>query len=322
MSRHLLDCLRDLDRALRERGAAPDHAQRRPGRGGAADREAGGAGGDPPSSEDFSAPRAARARRGSRPPAATAGIALRAFPGVTAVEPGAVLPRGGGDHYRVFTPYWRAWREQPRRQVAAGAAVTGDPPPSAVRVGRIPTLRRALRRAPSPAPRIQQGGETAAAGGGAVVGLGGVDAYEDRARRPRRGTGRRDWVAVPALRLPLGGRADPARAAAGGGPGAEAFVRQLVWRDFHHQVLAARPDAAHADYRPHEDHWHRDQRGARRLEGGADRDPGRGRRDAPARAPRAGCTTGRGWRREVPRPEARPRLAGGASALPLAARRR
>ena len=27
-------------------------------------------------------------------------------------------------------------------------------------------------------------------------------------------------------------------------PGGEAFVRQLCWRDFHHQVLAARPDAA------------------------------------------------------------------------------
>ena len=34
------------------------------------------------------------------------------------------------------------------------------------------------------------------------------------------------------------------RARRAGGPGAEAFVRQLAWRDFHHQVLAARPAAA------------------------------------------------------------------------------
>lgn len=40
-----------------------------------------------------------------------------------------------------------------------------------------------------------------------------------------------------------------------GGPGAEAFVRQLAWRDFHRQVLAARPAAAHEDYRTRHDRW-------------------------------------------------------------------
>ncbi|MEU1128105.1 FAD-binding domain-containing protein, partial [Streptomyces sp. NPDC005899] len=45
------------------------------------------------------------------------------------------------------------------------------------------------------------------------------------------------------------------RAGEAGGPGAEAFVRQLCWRDFHHQVLAARPRAAHVDYRPRGDRW-------------------------------------------------------------------
>jgi deoxyribodipyrimidine photo-lyase len=39
------------------------------------------------------------------------------------------------------------------------------------------------------------------------------------------------------------------------GPGAEAFVRQLAWRDFHRQVLAARPAAAGADYRTKHDRW-------------------------------------------------------------------
>ncbi|NUS85762.1 MAG: deoxyribodipyrimidine photo-lyase, partial [Streptomyces sp.] len=48
------------------------------------------------------------------------------------------------------------------------------------------------------------------------------------------------------------------RALDAGGPGAEAFVRQLAWRDFHHQVLAARPDAAHRDYRPRHDRWRHD----------------------------------------------------------------
>jgi deoxyribodipyrimidine photo-lyase len=39
------------------------------------------------------------------------------------------------------------------------------------------------------------------------------------------------------------------------------FVRQLAWRDFHHQVLAARPDAARADYRPRGDRWLDDDHG-------------------------------------------------------------
>jgi deoxyribodipyrimidine photo-lyase len=37
-------------------------------------------------------------------------IALRLFPGVTVVDPGAVRPGGGGSSYRVFSPYFRAWQ--------------------------------------------------------------------------------------------------------------------------------------------------------------------------------------------------------------------
>ena len=37
---------------------------------------------------------------------------VRLFPGITIVPPGEVAP-AGNDHYRVFTPYWRAWRERP-----------------------------------------------------------------------------------------------------------------------------------------------------------------------------------------------------------------
>ncbi|MGQ4418453.1 FAD-binding domain-containing protein, partial [Streptomyces sp. SAS_269] len=41
-----------------------------------------------------------------------------------------------------------------------------------------------------------------------------------------------------------------------------AFVRQLAWRDFHRQVLAARPAASSADYRTKHDRW-RTERTAR-----------------------------------------------------------
>ena len=37
-------------------------------------------------------------------------VDLIVTPGLTVVSPGDLTPAGGGGHYRVFTPYWRAWR--------------------------------------------------------------------------------------------------------------------------------------------------------------------------------------------------------------------
>ncbi|GGW71793.1 hypothetical protein GCM10010381_65590 [Streptomyces xantholiticus] len=45
------------------------------------------------------------------------------------------------------------------------------------------------------------------------------------------------------------------QARAQGGPGVEASVRRLCWRDFHHQVLAARPESSVRDYRTRHDRW-------------------------------------------------------------------
>jgi len=44
-------------------------------------------------------------------------------------------------------------------------------------------------------------------------------------------------------------------------PGGADFVRQLCWRDFNHQLLAARPDASVADLRPRGDRWRSDSAG-------------------------------------------------------------
>jgi deoxyribodipyrimidine photo-lyase len=49
----------------------------------------------------------------------TARLELTLCPGVTVVPPGELRPSGGGDHYRVFTPYLRAWERAARRPVAA-----------------------------------------------------------------------------------------------------------------------------------------------------------------------------------------------------------
>jgi len=39
------------------------------------------------------------------------------------------------------------------------------------------------------------------------------------------------------------------------GKGLEEFARQLCWRDFHHQVMAARPDIPYNDYRKRDRRW-------------------------------------------------------------------
>ena len=50
---------------------------------------------------------------------------VRAFPGITVVPPGDLAP-AGRDHYRVFGPYWRAWRERPLpAPVDSGPALRG-----------------------------------------------------------------------------------------------------------------------------------------------------------------------------------------------------
>ncbi|MFP5388518.1 MAG: cryptochrome/photolyase family protein, partial [Thermoleophilia bacterium] len=43
-------------------------------------------------------------------------------------------------------------------------------------------------------------------------------------------------------------------------PGGAPFARQLCWRDFHHQVLAAFPALPRRDYRPRGDRWSRSRR--------------------------------------------------------------
>jgi deoxyribodipyrimidine photo-lyase len=50
---------------------------------------------------------------------------VRLFPGITIVPPGDLTP-AGRDHYRVFSPYWRVWREQPLpAPVDSGRALRG-----------------------------------------------------------------------------------------------------------------------------------------------------------------------------------------------------
>jgi deoxyribodipyrimidine photo-lyase len=250
------DSLCDLDRSLRERGARLilRHGDPVAEVLGLA-RETGAQG--IYLSEDVSG-YARRRRRRLAERCARERIALRTFPGVTVVPAGALVP-AGGDHYRVFTPYWRAWRGAERRA-----------PLRAPRRLRLPTQ---LGREPAPdlrrlagepdSPELPPGGETAARARLDRWLRRGHRAYEAGADRPAA-----DATSRLSPHLHFGClSAGELLARVEDRWGGEAVARQLCWRDFHHQVLAARPDLPHADYRRPR-RWRRDQRPFRRWSEG------------------------------------------------------
>jgi len=175
-------------------------------------------------------------------------VELRALPGVTVVPPGELLP-AGADHFRVFTPYWRRWAETELRPVHR--APRRLPVPSGLALGRLPS------RPAAQSPLLPEGGE--AAGRRRL-------ASWLRTGLPRYGELHDDLAADGTSRLSpylhfgcLSPREVAGRAA--GRPGAEPFLRQLAWRDFFHQLLAARPEASREDYRRRLAPWHDDPEG-------------------------------------------------------------
>ncbi len=191
--------------------------------------------------------RLARACRSER-------VELRVAAGTTIVAPGQLAP-GEGDHYRVFTPYWRAWSERPLQPAT--------PTPRRVRVpeelGSSPMPAPATIAPGRPSPQLQRGGERAGRERLKRWLAGGLGQYSSRHDdlAAARTSGLSPYLHFGCL------SAREVRARAEGHTGAAGFVRQLCWRDFHHQVLAARPDLPSSDYRPRGDRWHR---GARVLE--------------------------------------------------------
>ncbi|MFJ3922038.1 cryptochrome/photolyase family protein [Streptomyces sp. NPDC090022] len=165
---------------------------------------------------------------------------------ITAVAPGAVVP-AGSDHFAVFTPYHRRWSDLPPRaavpaprSVAVPDGIGSDPLPDRSRIAGV-------------SPGLARGGESEARRRLTAWLRGPVTRYEDT---------HDDLGADATSRLSPHfhfGTLSPAeavrRARAVDTEGARAFVRQLCWRDFHHQVLAARPTASWADYRPRHDRW-------------------------------------------------------------------
>jgi deoxyribodipyrimidine photo-lyase len=179
-------------------------------------------------------------------------LRLATFPGITVVPPGALLP-AGGDHYRIFTPYWTRWRSAPWRPRLA--------PPRWIRVP--PGLSAGnVRGGPRPDKRPIS---TNLPPGGEKVARPRAQQWLRRHLSEYR-SGSDDLAAnrtsglSPYLHF---GCLSPAELAhlvglgADGGP----FLRQLCWRDFHHQVVAAFPELPSRDYRDRNRQWRDDPAG-------------------------------------------------------------
>ncbi len=167
---------------------------------------------------------------------------------VTVVPPGEVTA-SGKDFMAVFTPYHRKWERQRRRDPL--------PPPNRIGLprvarGRVPTQQDICPGETS--PDLLPGGESAGRQRLDAWLRDGVQGYADR----------NDGLATDATSrlssyLHFGClSATEVVHRAGDSASAPAFVRQVCWRDFHHQVLAARPTAVTADYRSRGDRWRRD----------------------------------------------------------------
>jgi deoxyribodipyrimidine photo-lyase len=245
----MLEALRDLDERLRRAGGRLFVRRGDPAREAVTVANECGATAIHVSA-DWSAYARAREERLARA-CAEERIEFTAHPGVTVIPPGAVTP-AGGDHFKVFSPYLRAWSGLPHRE-RLGAPRTLAVPPR-LEAGQLPELESLVGARPSPG-RLP-GGEAEGRKRMRAFLRDGLGSYEDRHDDlPGDGTSRLSayirWGCVSPLEL--------AREA-GEREGGAAFVRQLCWRDFHHQVLAATPSLPRRDYRPRRDRWSRSKR--------------------------------------------------------------
>ena len=188
----------------------------------------------------------------------------------------------------------RAFRPAPRR---AGCRCPPGAPASQPRPLRLGARRSA---------ELASGGERAGEGAAGPL----ADGRRRRLRRAAATSSREEHTSRLSAHLHFGSlSAGEILARLPDGAGPQSFARQLCWRDFHHQVLAARPrhDARRttAPRRPLAPR-HALRRG---LAGGDDRLPDRRCRDAPARSRGLHAQPRADDRRLVPDEDALHRLA-------------
>lgn len=172
--------------------------------------------------------------------AADKGFTVVTHPGVTVV-PAGELQTGSRTAYQVFTPFYRRWKAARwRRAIAPPKSITM---PEGVGRGSIPKLSDLTDRIPG--PDVARGGETLALARLRSWGRSGLEHYAENHNALAT-----DATSHASAYLHFG-CLSPLEVATRfrDRPGGEAYVRQLCWRDFFHQLLASRPELAREDLR-------------------------------------------------------------------------
>ena len=240
----LLQCLRDLDRSLRERGGGLVIRHGPPERElPALARELGA--GELHYTADvspFARVRDERTRRALQ----AAKVDLHAHPGLGAIDDLGGLRTQAGMPYTVFSPFHRAWERASRRELLDAPRELA-PLPRGLAKGRIPSLEslRLRQEVSHPPP----GGEEHARERLMRFIAEDVEKYE---RNHNALGGDRTSRLSPYLHFGcVSAREVEQRTCEAGGNGrcgAAAFRRQLCWRDFHHHVLLHHPRNALSEH--------------------------------------------------------------------------
>jgi deoxyribodipyrimidine photo-lyase len=234
----LLECLADLRRSLRERGS--DLVIRREGPERELPRLAREIGARSIHASADLSPFARRRQRRVEAACRRQGIALELHEGVAALELGDIRTGGGGP-YTVFSPFHRRWLDAPRRSVLRAPGELSRMP-AGVRLGRLPSLEALGLAQDMDGPA--QGGETEA---------------RRTLDRFLAGPVRRYGSAHDALAEDGTSRLSPylhfgclsprqVEHRLPRGAGADAFRRQLAWRDFYGHVLLHFPRNARSEF--------------------------------------------------------------------------
>ena len=235
----MLDSLRDLDDSLRERGGRLVVRRARPERGLVELARETGAGAVYLSRDVTPY---ARARGGGVAQALEgAGLELHALPGLSVVDDVTALRTKSGDRpYTVFSPFHRAWAGLERREVLQAPRKVELP--EGIDPGAVPSLaelgleRDAAEQAP--------GGESAAKATLERFLDSRVDRYADD--HDALGADRTSRLSPHIHFGTISPRSIEQRLS--GGKGAEAFRRQLCWRDFYHHVIYHHPHNAREEF--------------------------------------------------------------------------
>lgn len=161
-------------------------------------------------------------------------IEIRAFPGRLIVSKLDTIRTKSDTPHKVFTPFWKAWSQIGRRELASTPRSLQLP--ANVTLGTLPSLS-AITNEDDLSPDVIPGGETAALKRFKAFVAGDIATYKDDNNMPALdGTSRLSSYLHFGCISPLYIETELPNNA-----GARAWHRQLAWREFYHYILLHNP---------------------------------------------------------------------------------